>query len=453
MVAVTCGGSGGALAACGSGQAMARAPLPASQADRDRAVVAKLADSERSVRELLSAADPRVAVRTGIAPSEAVLSRIRQEAIMAEDGTTALRGASLDLFSFGARLRAIAAAAVELAPTPAALPVEAPPGSALARPRLERELALRMIEEERARTARESRLGDASAELVRGMVATWSLPSSPWEWQERDGWAARRLLEVRASFEHTTPRLAPSDLDAALYSLEKLLVPMQFPRSTAALTELHEALDADDRASPTATSPAELAQLAKTHLGVTFSPEGLDAVRARLQSTLDKVRVLLDASGGKEPASEELVKSARRAMYEDAPCAVTDGSPMRSAAPPAERAAICGAMRLVERASSAGPEAAVALTALHDELLVAMRALVAQPRGAYIMGRATHGDDEFADRLVHLAGARPMIPLGVGLALEIVYRDPQAAPRVARAWLTLGDAPLDIIERELARNP
>ena len=438
------------LAACGGATTAARPPTQPSQADHDRTLVAQFADTERGVRELLSAGDPRVAARTGLTPSESVLSRIRQEAIMAEDGTTALRGASLDLFSFSARMRAIAAAAAELVATGQALPVDAPSGSALARPRLERELVARMVEEERARTARESRLGDASAELVRGMVATWAPPGSPWEWQERDGWAARRLLEVRASFEHVTPRTAPSDLDAALYVLEKLLVPMQFPRATSALTQLHEALDADDRTSPTATSAADLASLAKTHLGVALPPEGLDGVRARLQATLDKVRVLLDAASGKDAApSDDVVRDARRMMYEEAACAVTDGSPMRSAAPPAERAAICGAMRLVERGASTDPGRVAALTAMHDELLVAIRALAAQPRGAYIMGRATHGDDDFADRLVHLAGARPIIPLGVGLALEIVYRVPAEAPHLARAWLTLGDAPLDIVEREL----
>ena len=83
-------------------------------------------------------------------------------------------GSPLGLFSFEARATRLEVAAGRLAAFGAGYPSVAPPGSAIARPDLERERLSRLLEEERARTADEARLGDASGDLVRGIVATWA---------------------------------------------------------------------------------------------------------------------------------------------------------------------------------------------------------------------------------------------------------------------------------------
>jgi hypothetical protein len=47
-----------------------------------------------------------------------------------------------------------------------------------------------------------------------------------------------------------------------------------------------------------------------------------------------------------------------------------------------------------------------------------------------------------------MARERPTVPLGVALAAELLYGDGRSEERL-QAWRALGDAPLDIVAREL----
>ncbi len=47
-----------------------------------------------------------------------------------------------------------------------------------------------------------------------------------------------------------------------------------------------------------------------------------------------------------------------------------------------------------------------------------------------------------------MARERPVVAVGVALAAELVYRGPSPEQRI-RAWRALGEAPLDIVAREL----
>jgi hypothetical protein len=389
----------------------------------------------------MSAADPRLALRLGaIAPKE-VLDRIGTEAVLAEDATAQIRGGSLDLFAFRGRAGALERAASLVAAMGYPLPDEAPVGSAVIRPNLERELLLRLIEEEKARTAEEARLGDASGDLVRAIVAMWAPPATPEDVPDRDAWVSKHLLEVRASLREGGTRVGPMDLDAALYPLERLLVPLDYPRGSAAIAQVRVALDEDMRVVPHVTSPDHLARAVKAHLGVEIDPTNLrprlDALEARLRS----VAVQAIASGGDRGAIEA---RARALLFSENPCQKVPGSRVRSTAPPPERGAVCGIVRALAE------ENAPAIVALHDDILLAIAAVDRAPPPR--TGLLSKPENEVVDSLRRTARERPVVALGIALAAEILYPDSDAAVAHARltAWRALGEAPLDIVARELA---
>jgi hypothetical protein len=117
--------------------------------------------------------------------------------------------------------------------------------------------------------------------------------------------------------------------------------------------------------------------------------------------------------------------------------------------PPPERAAICGALR----ALTDEPSQAAALVALHDDVLLATATVVpSPPLRTRLLSRAE--DDDF-DVLERAARERPIVVLGVALAAELLYGgDGTGADERLAAWRALGDAPLDVVDRELAaRHP
>src|SRR6516225_8234948 len=95
------------LVACGgaapASQPMSAAPKRDDSVEREK--VRRFAAREDHVLELLSAADPRLALRTGATASEKVLRALGMSAVLAEDASAYLRGESLDLFSFAGRGR------------------------------------------------------------------------------------------------------------------------------------------------------------------------------------------------------------------------------------------------------------------------------------------------------------------------------------------------------------
>jgi hypothetical protein len=447
-------------AACGSsaGSGPARSPAGATGSiERVRASTAEFDRVEGQAIEWLSAADARLATRTGAPAGEDVLKRIGTEAVLAEDTSAQIRGGSLDLFSFRARSRALVEAARVLASFHDPLPETGPVGSGLARPALERELLERLIEEERARADEEASLGDAAGDLVRGIVATWLPPASPQDWLDRDAWVSKHLLEIRQAMRPSVPRTGPPDLDVALYPLERLLAPLQFPRGSAAIAQLRMALDEDMRAVPKLDAPDRIARGAKAHLGVTVDATALVPELERVESRLRELATApLQAATLAERAAIE--SRARELLVVERPCPAVLESRVRSMAPPPERAAICGALRaLTEEASPLA-----ALVALHDDVLFSFAAVTTSPPPRTKL--LSHPDNDAVDSLERMARERPVVVLGVALAAELLYapdaRTPQS--RDARdggrsyeerlqAWRALGEAPLDVVARELGR--
>jgi hypothetical protein len=417
--------------------------------EEDERRVASFDREEDAAMSWIAAADPRLAARerangASAVPDDDVLKQIGMEAVLAEDATAEIHEGSLDLFAFRARARALDQAAQRVAAAPEALPetAQTQPGApaALARPKLERELLGRLIEEEKARAIEEAQLGDLSGDLVRAIVATWRPPVSPEEWTLRDAWVGKHLLELRDSLRQRRPRTGPPDLDVALYPLERLLVPLEFPRGSAAIAELRMGLDEDMRTVPPLVVPERLLREAKVHLGVTLDatslPARFDQTAARLTQLASAALV---ASGSARPAIES---RARELLLVEGPCPPAAGTRVRSMAPPPERAAICGAIRALSDEKVPG----AALVALHDDLLLAGAAFTTSPPPR--TGLLSHPDDDVVDALRRTARERPVLAIGVGLAAELLYGTAGSDARL-QAWRALGDAPLDVVAREL----
>jgi hypothetical protein len=433
------------LAACGSASGVVRSPSGPAGATpaEERARTTELATAEEDALGWMAAADPRLAARANAAGPPAVLQRIGMEAMLAEDTAAVIRGSSLDLFAFRARAHALDEAAKVLAACKGPLPEVGPLGSALGRPRLERELLERLIAEERARADDEAKLGDASGELVRGMVATWTAPARPQDVQDRDVWVQKHLLEVLASLHDPARRTGPADLDVALYPLERLLAPLQYPRGTAALAQVRIAIDADMRAVPRVVDAERVARAAKVHLGVDLDMAALAPRLQRLEARLhDAAARALQQAGA--DAQRGIEGKARELLLVERPCPPVADTRVRAMAPPPERAAACGALRAL--GEEAGP---AALVALHDDVLLSLAAVMPAPPPR--TGLLSHPEDDVVETLERLARERPVVVLGVALAAELLYADDGVDERLA-AWRALGDAPLDVVARELGAS-
>jgi hypothetical protein len=69
-------------------------------------------------------------------------------------------------------------------------------------------------------------------------------------------------------------------------------------------------------------------------------------------------------------------------------------------------------------------------------------------------GLLCHPDDDVVDALRRTSRERPTMAIGVALAAEIIYGtngtgDPESR---LRAWRALGEAPLDVVARELGAS-
>jgi hypothetical protein len=406
-------------------------------------LVAALVASEERAVGWLAAADPRLAARLHARAPEEVLNQIGTEAVLAEDASASIHDGALDLFGFRARALAIERAAKAASEIPVALPGVLPEAlrasSPVARPLLERELLVRLIDEEKARDAEEATLGPASGDLVRGILSTWKAPSGDDAWRTRDTWAAKHLLEIADSLQDARGHAGPLDLDEALYPLERLLAPLEFPKASAALARVRTAID--DSRVPALWSAENIARMTKVHLGTSVDVrtlrERLTAVREHLRA---RAGAILSNAAGDRAAVEA---RARDLLFVEGPCPAVVGSRVRAAAPPPERAAACGLVRAMADESSRS----AATVALYDDVSLALASFdPAPPPRTDLLSRP---DNDRVDALRRAARERPVVALGLAVAAVILYEDPAAADARTHDWALLGEAPLDVVAREV----
>jgi hypothetical protein len=438
-------------AACGGAPARP-ASTPAPATDGAAAEAAKqhaFDEGEARALDELAASDPRFAARTGTAAGDAARSAA-VNAHFAEDPDAMVHEGSLDLFSFAARARGLDRAesiAKRLAPPQASYG--------------EGQRLTHLLDEERARLAEERDLPRGASELVRGMVDTWGPPATPEVATKRDAWAAQRLDELRASLGGSKlPYTELVELDDALDPLERLASPGEYPATAGALARFRVALGTI--APPPRPSREEawahLERGLRTHLGVTGDAK---AVRARLENAAAALRKRIDAqmTRAQRADSRALAAEADQGVLAPGRCDPVAGSRVRSLAPPPERTAICGALRLLEH-TKGGDAELLALVTLDLDVTVALWALAihadgADPSRAEVQVRPVIPvAPEREGRLVRAAAGRPLVAIGAGLAADLLTRASDGDPAsIARRWLALGDAPLDVVEGELWVTP
>jgi hypothetical protein len=195
---------------------------------------------------------------------------------------------------------------------------------------------------------------------------------------------------------------------------------------------------------PKVDAPERVASGAKLHLGVVLN---FATLRPQLEQTEAHLRELASAAlQAAAPADRPAIEGrARELLLVERPCPAVPDSKVRSMAPPPERAAICGALR----ALTEEPSHTAALLALHDDVLLSVAAIAAAPPPR--TGLLSHPDNDAVDALERMARERPVVVLGVGLAAELLYGSGRSEDRL-QAWRALGEAPLDVVARELGRD-
>jgi len=440
------------LCACGPARPAAEAPAPSIA--RDASAPESFAAWEDARLAELATVDPRLSLRMHIEPSEADSRRAVLEAILAEDQGLRVIGQRADLFSFDGRARELDLIAARVASAPRVWAAEAP----------ELELLARMVAAERARVDEERRLPSSASSLVRGVVTTWAAPSSMTQLKERDAWLAARLDEVSASMSTAKIRAVEvTELEDALDPLERLAEPSGFPRAQGALVRLRVTLGAAHAGSGSGTGWPALHDRLAVHLGVTEPEAGLRAELARTEARL-REEAKTELAAFEEPRAREALRAAAGFVLgalSAPPVCEGEGSRsrVRRFVPPPERAVVCASLRAIAGATT-DAESTSLLVAMHDAVAIATWALAIHvdhadpdlaPHGRSLLGEVA---PEEAGRLIRFAAARPVACiaaarmaalLGAGGAIERQAR--------ARRWLAFGDAPLDIVAREMTWTP
>jgi hypothetical protein len=391
----------------------AQPPKMPAQDDRPR----KLADAEKQVLAALGVVDGRLELRFGIRASDKDLHRAATELIVSEDPDAGLVDGRIDVFSFGARERALGK-----------LKARIPAGDLAGDAKLERELLVRLIDAEQVRVAQEKALPNAASELVRGLVATWSVPVDDASIAARDSWLARRLEEIELAIaKKPLPRGEEYELEDALDPLESK-IHAGYTHSLQQLAKLRVVLGQTAPAAPVGWP--SIAEQLGPQIGQVPPP---DALLVRLQA----VESALRPSPMPDDAADRAVK---KLLLDSAQPCVLDGhgSIMRSLGAPPERDLAC---RVVRSLSKSEPEAQLAMHRIVALALTTIAAHLGAPSPV-----AFHTAPELSVR----AGGRPVDFVVAALAVEWLHAGANPQERAQR-WTKFGDAPLDIALRELGR--
>ena len=160
------------------------------------------------------------------------------------------------------------------------------------------------------------------------------------------------------------------------------------------------------------------------------------------------------------PYAAQVRASAAASLHAATPCrGGSVDSVVRSLAPPPERAPACVVVQRVAAAESDLDELA-ALVTLHDTAIVgawslALHGTVRDPAKARERWRLIAPPSaEREARLLRFASVHPAEAIGAAIAAAILARDGvRRVIATARTWRAFGDAPLDVVERELFDAP
>lgn len=353
--------------------------------------------------------------------------------------------ADADVFSFDARqtrLNTIAGRAAT------------PPPDALGEAK-ETLLLSRLIAEERARVDEERQLPRSGSELIRAILATWSLPSSMTEAKERDAWLSARLDDLSTSIERAPLRAVErTELDDALDPVERLADLSGFATTAGALARLRVALGSSRAVVGRGMGWEALHQRLVVHLGIAESEPTLRAELAQTESRLRaQAKAQLDAVG--EAVARAAARNSESLVLAESECKTENGhSKIRGFGPPPERALLCAKLGGYAEAGSDG--GLVVLLATHDAVTLAMWAMaihvddVDPEETPHTLVLLSEVPPEHVGRFVRFAAVRPIACLAVARMASLLdaggLEERQAR---AKRWRAFGDAPLDVVEREM----
>ncbi len=435
-----------AFAACGPAEPGPTTPQPDDPAARIRAFESTRDEALRD----LAAIDRRLATRAHVEPRDDDLRRVAIGAL--DDKSLAAIDGVIDPFSFEARGRGLAAVKKKVDAAPANLPPQA---------QLERELLVRLVDEEVARLDEEKRLPWSASALVRGVVETWVAPQRPEQAAARDRWLSRRLAEIRESLSSSEPDVIARarELDDALDALERKVDAPGFQAAMGELVRLRESLESLSRSPlpPRSTWPT-VSQGLRVHLGISGAEDDIGRALANAETRLRAAAEAAIPTSRITPA--QLAQSVAPRMFDDRPCSdAVATSPIRSMIAPPERTPACNLRHALREGGTAGQQQAAALAALHDHVAVAWWAFDLARGGSTLSQAvakhpliAAHGPD-VTNRLERIAVARPIAAIGAGFAAAILAPTVPEPNHAAPIWDSLGDVPFDIVERTLRSRP
>jgi len=428
--------------ACGGTTPTTHGNVPQKQNHTD--IDQFVADEDR-ILSVMAATDARIAGR-GISADKTSIHHATMGAILAEDPSLAMEGDRPDVFSFDVRARALDSASEILARW------KTPPQDVLGtRPSLEMELLARFIASEKLRLASERDLPRSASELLGALATTWRTPDLK-DVSVQDDWLARRFAEVTKSLgpKSLTPD-ERDDLDDSLDPLEHLLEGL--PKSHAALVEVRLAVQRVELANKPRDRWDVVSARIAADTGVKLSSETLLAF---IGTEAKALRDEIDKLVGVKITEDVATKAADLVLAPEGTCrAPFTGSKMRALGPPEERAFDCVVRERIAAAHTAEENLAV-LVAMHDAVVAGAWALVyarggdattialATPKLVAPLGPTSSG------KLTRFAATHPIEAISRALSIEWIMRNGlgDAALR-AETWKNFGDAPLDIVDREV----
>jgi hypothetical protein len=410
---------------------------PRSGAAKLEAYAGAFLRAEPVLLQTLGRTDPRIAARLGDASW-------REPVDLLLTGPLADREV-LDPFQYDLRKLALETVDSELSHLVLPPHVEAPP-ALLARHRLEEELLARLLGAEWTRLARERELPRAASTLLHAIADAWSRrveEERRWTLDGRIAWRADRIKDTIAP--HTLSVLEQGELLAAIDQLLPRVSDM--PRARKALLRLRAEVASMVAAPYSLYGWGDLAEELQPQVGANL-PE--DAVVTRLTRAEQTLRAWIDVAFGVLTPEEtkHVMQRAGEILVRPVHCQyVVQGSFVRAMGPPPERLALCARVRAVAEARR-DLDDLVAIVTLHDDVALARAAIALRVKKKIDMRLASIGPGE--DALLRAVATRPVSFVLRGLAAELLARaGPSRMKDRARAWLAFGDAPIDVIEREL----
>jgi hypothetical protein len=330
----------------------------------------------------------------------------------------------------------------------------------LAEHRMEQELLFRLLDEEQARLEEERRLPGSAADLVRALALSWPSLETSAQRGATESLVAWRLDQVRGALApNALSALERDDLVDAVDELGRAALRAPAPRAESAVQKLHEELLTLQVAPLPLRGWDDVARPLRAHLGVVSGEDRLRGAFERARAKLAaQVEVAFSVLGPE--LTGEVRRRAGVKMTRAPECPVIPSlAGVRSLGPPPERAWVCAAVAAA--AARARPEDSelaeiTGLLVLHD--LVAVGAWAVDLHGAERDPVAARARSPLASSvpasaealLVRAAATHPVGPIGGAATVVLLLEDGPAHVRArALAWTAFGDAPLDVVGREL----